>query len=36
MILGLVSSIIISSDAGRGILDKKSKRKEEMHHVALH
>jgi len=28
--------MVISDDTGRGFLDKKGKRKEELHHVALH
>jgi hypothetical protein len=32
----LATTILISDDAGRGILDKKGKRKEEVNYVALH
>jgi len=31
----VATTIIISDDAGRGIIDKKSKRKEEINYVAL-
>jgi len=37
MILLLVSTMVVSGDTGRGMLDKnKGKRKEEIRHVALH
>lgn len=32
----IAGTIIISDDAGRGIFDKKGKRKEEISYVALH
>ena len=32
----LTTTILISDDVGRGILDKKGKRKEEVNYVALH